>query len=188
MWLSDNMLIVNNICGNVFKNVKAIHNLRLDINLYTTATKIYGEIVKNLPELYTFQLDVVKDYEFEIEFAYLKNLSELTIYPHSHDGFYFRKRTFKHLPLTQITSLELYKVYKIDNDTFSNLTDIQTLLIWMGSKYPQETIIRTFQSLDDFRDTNMKFMQIILKPHLSLMATCYNMFKNFVLNASHSDY
>ena len=149
------MLIVNNICGNVFKNVKAIHNLRLDINLYTTATKIYGEIVKNLPELYTFQLDVVKDYEFEIEFAYLKNLSELTIYPHSHDGFYFRKRTFKHLPLTQITSLELYKVYKIDNDTFSNLTGIQTLHIWMGSDYHQETIIRTFQSLDAFRDTNM---------------------------------
>jgi hypothetical protein len=25
----------------------------------------------------------------------------------------------------------------------------------MGSKYPQETIIRTFQSLDAFRDTNM---------------------------------
>ena len=155
MWLSDNMLIVNNISGNVFKNVKAIHNLRLDINLYTTATKIYGEIVKNLPELGTFQLDVVKDYEFEIEFAYLKNLSELTIYPHSHDGFYFRKRTFKHLPLTQITSLELFKVYKIDNDTFSNLTGIQTLHIWMGSDYHQETIIRTFQSLDAFRDTNM---------------------------------
>jgi hypothetical protein len=63
-----------------------LKQLGLDINLYTTATKIYGEIVKNLPELYTFQLDVVKDYEFEIEFAYLKNLSELTIYPHSHDA------------------------------------------------------------------------------------------------------
>jgi hypothetical protein len=34
-------------------------------------------------------------------------------------------------------------------------TDIQTLLIWMGSRYPQETIIRTFQSLDAFRDKNM---------------------------------
>ena len=160
MWLGNNMLTVNNISGNVFKNVKAIQNLRLDANLYTNFTKIYGKIVKNLPELYTLQLDVMKDYEFEIEFAYLKNLSELTIFSYSYDGFYFRKRTFKHLPLTQITSLELVKVYKIDNDIFSNLTGIQTLKIRMGSGYHQETIIRTFQSLDAFRDTNMKQLDI----------------------------
>ena len=35
MWLGNNMLTVNNICGNVFKNVKAIQNLRLDANVYT---------------------------------------------------------------------------------------------------------------------------------------------------------
>ena len=183
MWLNNNLLIVNNICENVFKNVKAIQNLKLDANVYTNVTKIYGEIVKNLPELYRLELDAVTDYEFEIEFKLT-----LTMHTYSYDGFYFRKRTFKHLPLTQIKFLEIDRIFKIDNDIFSNLTDIQTLLIWMGSKYPQETIIRTFQSLDAFRDTNMKFMQIILKPHLSLMATCYNMFKKFVLNASHSDY
>jgi Leucine-rich repeat (LRR) protein len=44
MWLSDNCLIVNNISGNVFKNVKGIQNLRLDANVYTTVTIIYGEI------------------------------------------------------------------------------------------------------------------------------------------------
>jgi len=46
MWLDHNLLVVNNICGNVFKNVKAIQNLRLDSNSYTNVTKIYGEIVK----------------------------------------------------------------------------------------------------------------------------------------------
>ena len=46
MWLNNNLLIVNNICGNVFKNVKAIHNLRLEANSYTNFTKIYGEIVE----------------------------------------------------------------------------------------------------------------------------------------------
>ena len=126
------------------------------------------------------------DYEFEIEFKLTLTMHTRPL--NSYDGFYFRKRTFKHLPLTQIKFLEIDRIFKIDNDIFSNLTDIQTLLIWMGSKYPQETIIRTFQSLDAFRDTHMKCMQIILKPHLSLMATCYNMFKKIVLNASHSDY
>jgi Leucine-rich repeat (LRR) protein len=155
MWLNYNCLIVNNICGNVFQNVKAIQNLRLDSNLYTSVTKIYGEIVKNLPELYRLELDVMTDYEFEIDFAYLRNLSELKICSKSYDGFYFRKSTFKHLPLTQITSLILIGVNNIDNDTFSNLTNIQTLYISMGSTYPQETIHRTFQSLDAFRDTNM---------------------------------
>jgi hypothetical protein len=67
---------------------------------------------------------VVRDYEFEIEFAYLKHLSTLTIHTKSLDGFYFRKRTFKHLPLTQIMELQLHSIYKIDNDTFSNLTGI----------------------------------------------------------------
>ena len=46
MWLDHNSLVVNNICGNVFKNVKAIQNLRLDVNVYKTVKKIYGEIVK----------------------------------------------------------------------------------------------------------------------------------------------
>jgi hypothetical protein len=95
---------------------------------------------------------VVTDYEFEIEFAFLKNLSTLTIHTYSYDGFYFRKNTFKHLPLIQIQFLELNKIFKIDNDTFSNLTNIQTLLISMGSIYPQETIISTFQSLDTFQN------------------------------------
>ena len=158
MWLNHNLLIINNICGNVFKNVKSIQNLRLNSNSYTNATNIYREIVKNLPELKSFALDVVTDYEFEIEFASLKNLKELYIY--SYDGFYFRKSTFTHLPLTQITSLALNGINNIDNDTFSNLTDIQTLLIWMGSRYPQETIIRTFQSLDAFRDKNMTQLDI----------------------------
>jgi len=103
---------------------------------------------------------VVKDYEFEIGFEYLKNLSTLTIHTYSYDGFYLRKRTFKHLPLTQIKYLEIDRIFKIDNDTFSNLTDIQTLLIWMGSKYLQEAIIRTFQNLDAFRDTNMTQLEI----------------------------
>jgi hypothetical protein len=58
---------------------------------------------------------VVIDYEFEIEFAYLKNLSTLIIHSKSFDGFYFRKRTFKHLPLTQITELQLHSIYRIDN-------------------------------------------------------------------------
>ena len=160
MWLNHNILIVNNICGNVFGNVKAIQNLRLDANLYTNVTKIYGEIVKKLPELYKLELDVVTDYEFEAEFASLKNLSTLTIHTYSYDGFYFRKSTFKHLPLTQIKFLRLHSVYKIDNDTFSNLTGIQTLFISMGSHYQQETIIRTFQSLDAFRDTNMTKLEI----------------------------
>ena len=87
------------------------------------------EIVKNLPELHRLELDVVTDYEFEIEFKYMKNLSTLTMHTYSYDGFYFRKRTFKHLPLTQIKFLEIDRIFKIDNDTFSNLTDIQTLLI-----------------------------------------------------------
>ena len=129
MWLDHIMLIVNNICGNVFKNVKAIQNLRLDANVYTNVTKIYGEIVKNLPELYRLELDVVTDYEFKIEFKYMKNLSTLTMHTYLYDGFYFRKRTFKHLPLTQIKFSEIDRIFKIDNDTFSNLTDIQTLLI-----------------------------------------------------------
>jgi hypothetical protein len=71
--------------------------MRLDANLYTNVTKIYGEIVKKLPELYKLELDVVTDYEFEAEFASLKNLSTLTIHTYSYDGFYFRKNTFKHL-------------------------------------------------------------------------------------------
>ena len=96
MWLNNNLLFVNNICGNVFKNVKAIQNLRLNYNKYTTVTKIYGEIVQNLPELYRLELDVVTDYEFEIEFAYLKNLSTLTMHTYLYDGFYFRKNTFNH--------------------------------------------------------------------------------------------
>ena len=62
--------------------------------------------------------------------------------------------------MTQIQFLQLDRIFKIGNDTFSNLTDIQTLLISMGSNYPQETIIRTFQSLDAFRDTNMKQLEI----------------------------
>jgi Leucine-rich repeat (LRR) protein len=33
MWLNHNILIVNNICGNVFGNVKAIQNLRLDADV-----------------------------------------------------------------------------------------------------------------------------------------------------------
>ena len=103
---------------------------------------------------------MVTDYEFEIEFAYLKNLSTLTIHTYSYDGFYFRKNTFKHLPLIQIQFLELNKIFKIDNDTFSNLTNIQTLLISMGSIYPQETIISTFQSLDTFCETNMTQLEI----------------------------
>jgi Leucine-rich repeat (LRR) protein len=160
MWLNNNFLIVNSICGNVFKNVKAIQNLRLNYNKYTTVTKIYGEIVQNLPELYRLELDVVIDYEFEIEFAYLKNLSTLIIHSKSLDGFYFRKRTFKHLPLTQITELQLHSIYRIDNDSFSNLTGIQTLFISMGNNYHQETIIRTFQSLDAFRETNMTQLAI----------------------------
>jgi len=127
MWLNNNLLIVNNICGNVFKNVKAIQNLRLDSNSHTTDTNIYGEIVENLPELHRLELDVMRDYEFEIEFAYLKELSQLKIYSKSYDGFYFRKSTFRHLPLTQITSLALDEINNIDNDTFSNLTDTQTL-------------------------------------------------------------
>jgi hypothetical protein len=68
--------------------------------MYTTVTKIYGEIVQNLPELYRLELDVVIDYEFEIEFAYLKNLSTLIIHSKSFDGFYFRKRTFKHCTIS----------------------------------------------------------------------------------------
>jgi hypothetical protein len=44
--------------------------------------------------------------------------------------------------------------------TFSNLTGLQTLFISMGSHYQQETIIRTFQSLDAFRDTNMTKLEI----------------------------
>ena len=164
MMLNNNLLIVNNISGNVFKNVKAIINLRLDYNLYTTVTQIYGEIVQNLPELYRLELDVVRDYEFEIEFAYLKHLSTLTIHTKSLDGFYFRKRTFKHL----------HSIYKIDNDTFSNLTGIQTLFISMGINYQQETIIRTFQSLDAFRDTNMT--QLAIRDN--------NMETSFVLDGS----
>ena len=160
MCLDHNLLILNNICGNVFKNVKAIHYLRLDSNLHTTVTGIYGEIVKNLPEIYRLELDVVKDYEFEIEFTHLKNLSELKIHTKSYDGFYYQKRTFRQLPLTQIKSLSLGGINNIDNDTFSNLTNINSLEISMGSNYHQETIIRTFQSLDAFRDTNMTELDI----------------------------
>ena len=63
MWLNRSLLIINNICGNVFKNVKSIQNLRLNSNAYTNATNIYREIVKNLPELYRLELDVVTDYK-----------------------------------------------------------------------------------------------------------------------------
>ena len=113
IWLDHNSLVVNNISGNVFKNVKAIQNLRLDANSYTNVTKIYGAIVENLPELYRLEFDVVTDYEFEIEFTYLKNLSKLIIHTKSYDGFYFRKSAFKHLPLTQIKFLEIDRIKKL---------------------------------------------------------------------------
>jgi hypothetical protein len=178
MWLSDNMLILNNICRIVFKNVKAIQNLRLNTNYYTTDANIYGEIVENLPELCRFELDVVTDYKFEKEFAYLKQLSELKIYSQSNEGFYFRKSTFTHLPLSQITSLILIGVYNIDNDTFSNLTNINSLEIGMGRNYHQKTIIRTFESLDAFRDTNMTQLDI----HSNRFET------SFILNGSMLQY
>jgi len=128
--------------------------------VYTIVAIIYGEIASNHSEWYRLELDVVTDYEFEIEFAYLKYRSTLTMHTYSYDGFYFRKNTFKHLPLIQIQFLELNRIFKFDNDTFSNLTNIQTLLISMGSIYSQETIISTFQSLDTFCDTNMTQLEI----------------------------
>ena len=113
IWLDHSSLAVHNLSGNVFKNVKAIQNLRLDANSYTNVTKIYGEIVENLPELYRLELDVVTDYEFEIELTYLKNLSKLIIHTKSYDRFCFRKSTFKHLPLTQIKFLEIDRIKKL---------------------------------------------------------------------------
>jgi hypothetical protein len=50
--------------------------------VYTNVTKIYGEIVKILPELYRLELDAVTDYEFEIEFKLT-----LTMHTYSYDGF-----------------------------------------------------------------------------------------------------
>jgi hypothetical protein len=100
----------------------------------------------------------VTDYEFEIEFKLT-----LTMHTYSYDGFYFRKRTFKHLPLTQIKFLEINRIFKIDNDIFSNLTDIQTLLIWMGSK--QSKILNRFHILKDV-PTNIIYSQhVITQPH-----------------------
>ena len=57
----------------------------------------------------------------------------------------------------------------------------------MGSKYPQETIIRTFQSLDAFRDTNMTQLEIHannIETSFKLDGNMLNMFKEFVLNVS----
>jgi hypothetical protein len=87
----------------------------------------------NRPEIYRLELDVVKDYEFEIEFTHLKNLSELKIHTKSYDGFYYQKRTSRQLPLTQITSLSLGGINNIDNDTFSNLTNINSLEVRTGN-------------------------------------------------------
>jgi len=102
----------------------------------------------------------VAKYEFEVEFAHLKNISVLLIHAKSNRGFYYQKRTFKHLPLTQIRKLALYDVHKIDNDTFSNLTDLQYLMTRMEHAVNQQTIMKVFQSLDVFRDKNMTDLDI----------------------------
>ena len=158
--LNNNGLKVNEISGSVFRNMKGVKMLTIDSNLYTVWKNIFVEIIKNLPELYQIELDVVPNYEFEVEFVHLKHLSVLLIHAKSFEGFYYRKRTFKHLPLTQITKLDLYDVHKIDNDTFSNLTDLQYLMIRMGNVVGQQTISKVFQSLDVFRDKNITDLDI----------------------------
>ena len=158
--LSSNKLKVNEISGNVFRNVKGIKMLTIHSNSYTATKDIFVEIIKNLPELYHIELDVVPNYEFEVEFVHLKHLSVLLIHAKFFEGFYFQKRTFKHLPLTQIRTLDLFDVHKIDNDTFSNLTDLQYLKIRMGNIVYQQTLIKVFQSLDVFRDKNMTDLDI----------------------------
>ena len=162
--LSSNRLKVNEISGNVFRNVKGIQMLKINSNLYTPNKNIFVEIIKNLPELYQIELDVVPNYEFEVEFVHLKHLSVLLIHAKVFEGFYYQKRTFKHLPLTQIRTLDLFDVYKIDNDTFSNLTDLQYLMIRMGKVMNQQTLIEVFQSLDVFRDKNMTDLDISTNP------------------------
>jgi hypothetical protein len=62
--------------------------------------------------------------------------------------------------LTQIRTLDLFDVHTIDNDTFSNLTDLQYLKIRMGNSVFQQTLIKVFQSLDVFRDKNMTDLDI----------------------------
>lgn len=158
--LNNNRLNVNEISGMVFRNVKGIQHLTINSNFYKVYKNIYVEIIKNLPQLYKIELDVVTEYEFEVEFAHLKHLSVLLIHAKAFAGFYYQKKTFKHLPLTQIRKLTLYDVYKIDNDTFSNLTDLQYLMIRMGNDVHQQTIIKVFQSLDVFQDRNMRELDI----------------------------
>ena len=103
---------------------------------------------------------MVKNYEFEVEFVHLKHLSVLLIHAKSFEGFYYQKRTFKHLPLTQIRTLDLSDVHNIDNDTFSNLRDLQYLMIRMRNVVNQQTLVKVFQSLDVFRDKNMTDLDI----------------------------